>query len=557
MRRFRIVGILAVIVLALAAAAFFGRSWLRARAFDLTGEEDLGPQVLGTLQMALNVTTPPLDLQPDAPIKYTGVNPFGINTFLQQEVEPAKREKQLQLISEAGFHWIRQEFPWQDIEVHGRGDFIDRRNDPKGVDAWAKYDNIVDLADKYHLEIIARLSSPPAWSRAQPEDKTGSFAPPDDYNDFANYARAVVSRYKGRIQYYQVWNEPNINPEWGNQAVDPEGYTRLLCLTYQAIKQADPDAVVISGALAATEELSGRDFSDYLFVTRMYRAGAGKCFDILSVQGYGLWSGPTDHRMRPLVVNYAHNEFIRDIMVKNGDADKPIWISEMGWNVAPEGVNPVYGRATLDQQARWAPLAYERAQREWPWVGVVTSWYFKRADDTWLKNKQPEAYFQMSDPSFNLMPVYDAMKTYTQQPPVMYSGNHPADDWAIQYGGVWSVRDGQAVATPQAASDPKATFTFEGSSLRIEFGPAGAPDSAVTITVDGKDTITPAAHDPDAAWVGWWGTHTVVIMPTGPATITRTIVRNDIPLTLAMGGIVVMVAIAAGFVLSRRLPKRS
>jgi GH35 family endo-1,4-beta-xylanase len=81
--------------------------------------------------------------------------------------------------------------------------------------------------------------------------------PPTDLSDFGNYVYAVVSRYRGHIRYYQIWNEPNIYPEWGEQAVDPEGYTRLLCEAYRRAKEADPDAVIISGALAQTIAAGG------------------------------------------------------------------------------------------------------------------------------------------------------------------------------------------------------------------------------------------------------------------------------------------------------------
>jgi hypothetical protein len=63
-------------------------------------------------------------------IAYTDLPPFGVNTFLEQEAEPEKRDRSLRLIAEAGFHWIRQEFPWEDIEIHGKGDFEDRRHEP-------------------------------------------------------------------------------------------------------------------------------------------------------------------------------------------------------------------------------------------------------------------------------------------------------------------------------------------------------------------------------------------------------------------------------------------
>jgi hypothetical protein len=50
---------------------------------------------------------------------------------------------------------------------------------------------------------------------------------------------------------------------------------------------------------------------------------------------------------------------------------KPIWIAEMNWNAAPEDVEPRYGRVTLEQQARYLPLAYQRIIEDWPWIGVA------------------------------------------------------------------------------------------------------------------------------------------------------------------------------------------
>ena len=161
----------------------------------LTGEEDPASQALGFVYYLGNYIRAQPDTQPMTPINHADVSPFGINTFLQQEVEVAKRERTLELIREAGFTMIRQQFPWEDIEIHGRGDFTDRRNDlngdgtPDEISAWAKYDNIVDLADQYGITIQARLDNPPAWTHADPA--IGSFAPPDDLQDYVNYVAAV------------------------------------------------------------------------------------------------------------------------------------------------------------------------------------------------------------------------------------------------------------------------------------------------------------------------------------------------------------------------------
>jgi polysaccharide biosynthesis protein PslG len=476
---------LGLAVFACGLYAYTRREALRQWMFDLTGEEQLPGQLRGLLDLASDLIRPRLKLEPEVPIAHNGANPFGINTFLQQEVEPAKRERQVQLIAEAGFHWMRQEFPWYDLEISGKGDFEDCRF-PPCHSAWDKYDNIVSLAGQYGLEIIARLSSPPAWARADGTAR-GDFAPPDDFNDFADYAAAVAARYRGRVHYYQIWNEPNIYPEWGNLPADPEAYTRLLCLTYARLKSVDPEIVVLSGVLAPTSELGALDpsglgatnLNDFIFLQRMYDAGAKGCFDVLTVQGYGLWSGPTDHRLRPVVVNYGRNQFIRDIMVANGDEHKAIWIAEMNWNAVPQdsGIPPNFGQVTEAQQARYAPLAYQRAQAEWPWVGVIAFWYFKDADDH--ERDQPKYYFRMADPDFTLKPVYDSMKAYTHQTPVMYPGWFQEDHWAVQWNEGW-----------RTVTDPAATL----GAWKV----TSEPDTALRFVFSGTDLILVTARGPTA-----------------------------------------------------------
>jgi hypothetical protein len=389
------------------------RSWL----WQQTGEEEFFAQAKGLSDLLSAQLRPRLDLQPTAVTEHVDLNPFGVNTFLEQEVEAAKRAQVIDMAAGAGFHWLRQEFPWQDIEIHGKGDFEDRRHEPYRS-AWDKYDHIVELAEAQGLELVVRLSTPPAWSRAQGSE-VGDYAPPDDYQDFADFVGAVVSRYQGRVRYYQLWNEPNIYPEWGHYPINPEYYVELLKAGTEAARTADPNVVIIAGALAATIDLqpnatpNQQSLSDLIFLQRMYDAGAAPYFDIMAVQGYGLWSGPTDQRMHPRVLNISHHLFIRDLMVKNGDAHKSIWISEMNWNVAPEGIEPRYGRVTEAQQARYLPLAYERILNDWPWVGVANAWYLKRATDEWEQQGQPQAYFRLLKPDFTPLPVYRSMQEYT------------------------------------------------------------------------------------------------------------------------------------------------
>jgi hypothetical protein len=530
--------------------------------FSITGEEDLLRQVRGSLEWLGNLTRPHPRTADLVPVANAGINPFGVNAFLQDEVELEKRELAVRMIADAGFHWIRQEFPWEDMEIHAKGDFEDRRHEPHRS-AWEKYDNIVDLADSYGLEIIARLSNPPAWSRVR-GNEGGAFAPPDDLGDYGDFVEAVVRRYQGRIRYYQIWNEPNIYPEWGEKPVSPEGYVELLKVGYSRVKAACPECVVISGALAQTIPLGPRDLNDFVFLQRMYDAGAGDYFDVLAMQGYGLWSGPTDRRMRPRVLNFSRPLYLREIMVKNGDESKPIWITEMNWNSPPADFpNKQFGYVTPEQQAEYAVLAYQRAQQEWPWLGVVNAWFLKRATDT--ETDQPMYYFRLVEPDFSPMPIYHSLKEYftSDQARVLYPGVYQEDHWALVYEGQWESRSNKAAELGgyRLAHGPQdvLSLTFDGTELWLTAGPGF--EGSVSVSVDGKADVPMsfAAGEQLPLAVGLArGQHTVLIhSSSGLLTVDSLTVRQGVSLGMwllgGIGAVAAVLAVVAGFgVVSRR-----
>ena len=288
----------------------------------------------------------------------------------------------------------------------------------------------------------------------------------------------------------------------------------------------------------------------------------------MSVQGYGLWSGPTDHRLNPIKINFARNLFIRDLMVRNGDAQKAIWISEMNWNAVPagSGISPDFGQVTEEQQARYAPLAYQRLQAEWPWLGVGNFWYFKDADDH--EKNQAKYYFRMADPDFTLKPVYAAMQAYTSQIPVMYPGHYQEDHWAIQWRGAWPLRPGEGYELGYARESPgtggNLSFVFSGTALDLIT--ARYPEAGkLTVQIDNSpprlielsaaqnqfQATVSLAHDlPD-------GQHQVMIVnETGTKAIDGFIVRRQPNLTvwLALALAVALALAGAGWAVRRRAP---
>jgi hypothetical protein len=339
----------------------------------------------------------PLGDLPVRRIPHTDVNPYGANFFLDREVELWKQEKTLEMARAAGIGWIKQQFSWEEIEPERKGQFN-----------WDKYDRIVDLAEKYGMEIIARLDRPPDWTR---RDNQFATRPPDDLADYGDFVAAFVQRFRGRVRYIQIWNEPNLTAEWGFQRVDAVAYTHLLEVAYRRAKEANPDVVVLSGPLAITlEDASMRgNHNDLVFLEQMYQAGAGDFFDILSANAFGMDRPPEDPP-EPTVLNFRRVELQRAIMEQYGDSDKPIWINEYGWNAPPDSLPKelwTWERVTEAEQAEYTVRGIAWAQENWPWLGVINIWYFRQVGD--VPRDRPAYYFALVDPEFNPRPVYEAL----------------------------------------------------------------------------------------------------------------------------------------------------
>jgi len=80
-------------------------------------------------------------------------------------------------IQAAGFGWVRQEFIWDQIEPGAKGNHYDTKNQ---VDAWAKWDRIVNAAQQYHVQLIVRLDYAPTWATTGNPDsgKCPTLCPP-------------------------------------------------------------------------------------------------------------------------------------------------------------------------------------------------------------------------------------------------------------------------------------------------------------------------------------------------------------------------------------------
>ncbi|OFJ52384.1 hypothetical protein BEL07_17770 [Mycolicibacterium grossiae] len=226
----------------------------------------------------------------------------------------ADMNRQLDLMQSIGVSTLRIDVPWVAVQPNRFG----------GYD-WSKTDRVINAAAARGIAVLGILGQPPQWAAAPGTPALSG--QPASASAFATYARAVATRYRGKISAYEIWNEPNL-VSFYKPAPDPVAYTALLRAAYPAIKAADRNAIVVGGVLAAAVD-TNVSMDPVTFVQRMYAAGAKPYFDAISYHPYqhglpfsqgGPWyDAPLNQGLR-----------IRQLMIDYGDAAKKIWASEYG-----------------------------------------------------------------------------------------------------------------------------------------------------------------------------------------------------------------------------------
>jgi hypothetical protein len=329
---------------------------------------------------------------------------YGVHTFLWWRTEIADRD--LNLVTEMDFQWVKQAFAWRDIETLEKGKYD-----------WWRPDFIVDAVEQAGLNLIVRIDRQPFWTQ-EPDTDPLENAPPSRLEDFGDFCGALAERYRGRIAAYQVWNEPNLNREWGDRPPDPAEYTKLLETCYKAIKAADSEALVISAGLAPTGTGPPDAIPDTEFLQGMYDAGAADYFDVLGLNAPGYKAppetSPEEGESNPDYGGgrwfvFRHVEDMREIMVANGDDDKQVAILELGWTT--DQINPSYAwhAVSEEQQADYLVRAYQYAAENWsPWIGPMVAIYI--ADYDWTAEENEQWWWAITLPDGTPRPAYTALK---------------------------------------------------------------------------------------------------------------------------------------------------
>jgi hypothetical protein len=314
-------------------------------------------------------------------------NPFGALEFFHWNHSwnsfkyPSQEEllKSIKLMKEAGIGIVRFDFLWAEIEPEeGKFDF-------------SKYDEIVDLVTQNGLVILGIFDYSAPWAA-----ECGDWnCPPRRNETFINYAVKTVEHFKSRVKYWEVWNEPDSQTYWKTQD-GLKRYCELLKEVYAAVKRVDPDCKVLNGGLA--NGLSS--------INKLYDNGAQGYFDILNIH---IFDTPLNENSIKAVKAYPR--LARKLMLRKGDAQKRIWITEIGCpGVKPKintgnwwlGKNP-----TECQQAAWVQMVYTELLKDKNIEKIFWA-FFRDCQDHWNNGID---YFGLVRWDFSKKPGFSAYKS--------------------------------------------------------------------------------------------------------------------------------------------------
>ncbi len=192
------------------------------------------------------------------------------------------------------------------------------------------------------------------------------------------YVRELARRYKGKVTYWEIWNEPNIVHFWQPGKSNAEQYLQLVKLTGGVIRGEIPDAKI--GGTTASSAHGGWE-------RRFFDIGGAKEIDFWCGHAYG--SVPERLRHEQRVADASTDDYVavlgdmrayidarggRNVEIWQGESGFPSWFPESHW-LYPKGVCKE-GWQSQANQAKWMLRRYVTDRR----AGIARSSFYQTAD---------------------------------------------------------------------------------------------------------------------------------------------------------------------------------
>lgn len=224
-------------------------------------------------------------------------------------------------------------------------------NPRRGVFDWHTLDKRVTAAEAAGASVLLVLGATPEWAaRSVAETDApwlgpGSASAPLRMSDWTAFVRAAVTRYSGRIEAYQVWNEPGDRIFWrGSDST----LARMTSIVHDTVRMLDPDAIVVAAPLIVRSPQWERHGTSYLQAL----SERNWPVDVLAFHGYAA-GAPSSASHRDAI----HQ--VRDLLGRLRVPDLPLWETEVNYPEASH-VPPAAGPALLRS---WLARTYLDAAR--------------------------------------------------------------------------------------------------------------------------------------------------------------------------------------------------
>jgi hypothetical protein len=299
------------------------------------------------------------------------------------------------MLDNLGVVWMRRAIDWVAVEPN------------PGQWEWGKFDAYVNNGKAAGKKLLLILAYDNPYFYEDRQDHRNITA--DHLPAFINYVETVVKRYKGKVDAWEIWNEPNLPIFWSGTQTD---YFNMVKASVKKIREIDPNAKILTGSFWRTPES---------FVTDMFAAGAFEGVDAISFHPY---------QEKPLVMTETNELFdvLATIAAKNNFKGE-IWATEVGYPTA--GIYPVQAPETEGLPNNYSVSIIKSI------AGLATRdvskviWYelldqYNQGQVPEERKKDSEVYFGIIYPDFTLKKGAYAFKLCSQYlPGTTYLVNKP------------------------------------------------------------------------------------------------------------------------------------
>jgi hypothetical protein len=346
---------------------------------------------------------------------------------IQVQIPPTGNEEEMDswlsdVTNRLAMDWIKIQVRWEDIETE------------PGVYDYDLLKVGLRRAAAADVKVMLSIVTTPAWAREDGVD-IERHGPPADYQDYVNFVVELMNRFPGRFHAIEVWNEQNLDREWTSlRGLRADDYVELLRQTYQAVKQVNPNMMVISGALSTTGGCTNAQgqicaIDDFSYFDAMLAAGMLDYTDCVGAHhnGYNLnplerWDEATNDptaTFRGPFDNPHHSWSFRSTLeyyatrVQAAGGDQQLCVTEFGWASGEdlEGVPAGWDYAvdnTLEEQRQWTIDAINLMVQSGT-VRLAFVWNLNYGPQAGWSPTNDNVPYSIVGPNFVHRPVFEAL----------------------------------------------------------------------------------------------------------------------------------------------------